>query len=181
MEDTGIEIMVKEKPAKGKAKAIGKLAIVAIVIVAIVLLIIDASSGKGYYETEVFGLDFNVPSLYDLVDSGGDSVSGFRKYEYEQKSDDSPDHTYYLLICVWQDMTVDEVVSALEFDDGWEIVPNITYGNYTGVRADIIVLPFRNTVPQWFFFEKEGKSVAVFLDNQAHFKKGIETIISGGK
>lgn len=164
-------------PWKEKRGCLAVLAAVAVVIAGFVFLF-SISGDVRYDKVTAGGLDFYVPQGYALKDSGEDAVCIYQKYEDAPRaSDDSNTPTYYLEFYVFESMTVYEALSYLAFDDSWELRPGITYGEYTGARADVIVLPFRNTVPQWFLFEKGGKTVAVFWDNGAMFEKRIAEII----
>lgn len=166
---------------KDKLKAFGIIAVIVIMIIGLVYLIFFMPRELSYEEISVGGLTFNIPQGYVLTDLGEDSVSAYQKYEdvparHDSKKYNTP--TYYLEIYVFYDTTVEQVIFEQKFDDDWKIERDIAYGKYVGVRVDVIVQPFGNTSPQWYIFEKDGKTVALNLDNEAVFKHGIEKIIN---
>ncbi len=153
---------------------------VAVLVVAIVAILLSLPRSIRYERVLVGGLAFGLPQMFSPVDSGDEDMIAFRRYEYESETgsyDNRRWTTYCLDIYVFQEMNVEQATAYLGIGERWEIVRDISYGAHNGIRADITVMPFGNTVPQWFIFEKEGKTAAVFLDNEALFKSEIGKII----
>jgi len=166
----------EEKKKILKWVAIGVAALAAIIVLAVISR--PEAFGSRFEETSVDGISFNIPNPFLLADTGENLTYYYKEFQYEDEIEEDKYYTYSLDIYVFKDLTVDQALSYFEFDSGWKINRDITYGDYSGVRVDIIVMPLRNKVPQWFIFEKDGKAVAIFTDEEWIFKKWMEAIIN---
>jgi len=133
----------------------------------------------GLNEVYINGLRFLVPWRYHKF-RGSESYAQFtcNKYVYQLSGEDGIEDISDLHIYVFNGIALDQAVSMLLIDKSLEICPNITFGRYTGIAAYRITL-LKNRRLEWFIYQREGRSVAIYCSDVADFHVYMKRIANG--
>ena len=133
----------------------------------------------GLSEVYINGLRFLVPWRYHEF-RGSDSNDQFacNKYAYTLSGEDGIEDISHLHIYVFNGVDLDQALSMLPIDKSLEVIPNVTYGSYTGIAAYRITL-LKNRRLEWFVYQREGRSVAIYCSGAADFHVYMKRIANG--
>jgi hypothetical protein len=130
-----------------------------------------------FNEFEINGLSFNIPTDYELKDSGETGDAFFSKFVHEYDSTYTSngrtrtvEKTININAYVYKTKSVQQVVSTIS-SEGWD-AKNDSYGSYSGYKLERF-----GHEGGWFVFEKDGKTVALYWERKA-IGQNIEKIIN---
>jgi len=133
----------------------------------------------GLNEVHINGLRFLVPHRYNEF-QGTDSNAQFTcsKFVFSSYGGDGYEVSSRLHIYVFNGVALDQAVSMLPIDKNLEICLDITYGRYTGIAAYWIGL-LKNRKLEWFIYQREGRSVAIYCSDTWDFHVYMKRIANG--
>jgi len=133
----------------------------------------------GLKEVVIDGLRFQVPHLYTEF-LGSEVMADYTcdKFASLVRDDDGESVHSKLDIYVFKSLNMDQAMSILPIDKNIELVRDITYGGHTGI-AGFKTGMFNIKRLEWFIYEREGKTVAIYSYNLVSFNVYMDKIANG--
>ena len=117
----------------------------------------------GLKEVVIDGLSFQVPHIYtEFLGPVVMADYACHKYASLVRDDDGTNSVHSKLdIYVFKSMNMDQALSILPIEKNIELVRDIAYGGYIGIAGFKPGL-FNSKSLEWFIYEREGKTVAIY-------------------